>query len=93
MLYPKTKLSSMSLFTTVRTARGTVSASPILADRKIYITNEEAVTTVLAAGPKFKVLTTNELDSGYTLSSLAVSGPQLFMRTDTHLYCIGKKTN
>lgn len=68
-----------------RTARGTVSASPTLADHKVYITNESAVTTVLAAGPKFELLATNELDAGYTLSSLAVSGSQLFMRTDTLL--------
>ena len=74
-----------------QTVRGIVSASPTLADGKVYITNEGGVTTVLAAGPKFKILATNELDVGYTLSSLGVSGSQLFLRTDTHLYCIGKK--
>jgi hypothetical protein len=47
-------------------------------------------TTVLAAGPEFKVLATNELDSGYTLSSPAISGSQLFLRTAEHLYCIGQ---
>lgn len=73
-----------------RTALGTVSASPLLADGKLYITNEEAVTTVLAAGPEFKVLATNELDGSYTLSSIAVAGRDLFLRTSTHLYCIGK---
>jgi outer membrane protein assembly factor BamB len=73
-----------------RTAQGTVSASPLLADGKLYITNESGVTTVLAAGPEFKVLATNELDDSYTLSSLAVSGSQLFLRTGTHLYCIGE---
>ncbi len=71
-----------------RTAEGTVSSSPVLADGKLYITNEFAVTTVIAAGPEFKVLATNELDGSYTLSSLAVAGSQLFMRTGTHLYCI-----
>lgn len=74
-----------------RTALGTVSASPLLADGKLYITNENAVTTVLAAGPQFKVLATNALDGSFTLSSIAVSGEQLFLRTATHLYCIGKK--
>lgn len=74
-----------------RTVTGTVDASPLLADGKIYITNESAVTTVLAAGPEFKVLATNELDGTYTLSSLAVSDKQLFLRTSTHLYCIGEK--
>ena len=58
---------------------------------KLYFTNESGVTTVLAAGPEFKVLATNELDDSYTLSSLAVAGSQLFLRTGTHLYCIGDK--
>ncbi len=74
-----------------RTAPGTVDSSPLLADGKIYITNESAVTTVLAAGPQFKVLATNELDGSYTLSSIAVAGKQLFLRTGTHLYCIEEK--
>jgi outer membrane protein assembly factor BamB len=73
-----------------RTALGTVSASPVLADGKLYIINEAGATTVLAAGPEFKVLATNELDGGYTLSSMAISGRQLFIRTAEHLYCIGE---
>ena len=72
-----------------RTALGTVSSSLLLADDKVYVTNERAVTTVLAAGPEFKVLATNELDGSYTLSSIAVSGDQLFIRTAERLYCIG----
>ncbi len=72
------------------TARGTVSASPLLADGKLYITNEDGVTTVLAAGPEFKVLAANEVPGVYVLSSFGVSGNQLFLRTATHLYCIGE---
>ncbi len=71
------------------TVRGTVSASPLVADGKVYVTNEEAVTTVLAAGPEFKLLATNALDQSYTLSSPIVSESRLFIRTATHLYCIG----
>jgi outer membrane protein assembly factor BamB len=70
---------------------GIVSSSPLLADGKLYITNEKAVTTVLLAGGEFKILSTNKLDDSYTLSSLAVSNHQLFLRTATHLYCIGEK--
>jgi outer membrane protein assembly factor BamB len=74
------------------TARGTVSASPIVADGKIYITNEDGVTAVLAAGPAFKLIATNTLDGGgHTLSSIAISGNQLFLRTPSSLYCIGVK--
>ena len=72
-----------------RTAQGVVSASPHLADGKLFLLNENAVTTVLAAGPKFELLGTNELDGTYTLSSPVSSGSQLFIRTATHLYCIG----
>lgn len=71
-----------------RTVQGIVSASPLLADGKLYIINEQAVSTVLAAGGEFKLLATNELDGSYTLSSPIASGSQLFLRTATHLYCI-----
>jgi outer membrane protein assembly factor BamB len=73
-----------------RTARGTVSASPLLANGMVYITNESATTTVLKAGAEFTVLATNRLDDDYTLASLATSGQQIFIRTSTHLYCIGE---
>jgi outer membrane protein assembly factor BamB len=74
-----------------RTATGSVSASPLLADGKVYIVNEAGVTTVLAAGAEFKVLATNELDGTYTLSSPAVANGRLFVRTSKFLYCIGGK--
>ena len=74
------------------TARGLVSASLVVADGKLFITNEAGVTTVLAAGPTFKAIATNALPGDdRTLSSLAVSGSQIFLRTPTHLYCIGKQ--
>jgi outer membrane protein assembly factor BamB len=71
-----------------RVAAGTYSASPVHADGKVYVTNEEGVTTVVrGSGAPFEVLAENRLD-GYTLSSLAVSGGRIFLRTETHLYCI-----
>ena len=70
------------------TTEGIVSASPILADGKLYIINERAVTSIVSVGPEFELLATNELDGSYTLASPAVSGSQLFIRTSTHLYCI-----
>lgn len=73
-----------------RTAQGVVSSSPVLADGKLYILNEKAVTTVVSAGPEYELLSTNALDSTYTISSPAVADSQLFIRTATHLYCIGQ---
>ncbi len=69
---------------------GTYSSSPVLADGKIYATNEDGVTTVLRAGPKFEIISENALND-YCLSSPAISDGQIFMRTAQHLYCIGKR--
>jgi len=69
---------------------GTYSASPVLADGKIYATNEDGLTTVVKAGPAFEVLAENALND-YCLSSPAISNGQIFIRTDQNLYCIGKK--
>jgi outer membrane protein assembly factor BamB len=74
-----------------RIKNGTYSSSPILADGKLYVTSEDGLTTVLQAGPEFKVLAENSLDD-YTLSTPAISDGQIFMRTAQNLYCIGKRT-
>ena len=76
------------LWTDRRVARGTYSASPVVADGKLYLTSEDGVTTVIAAGPEFRVLAENELE-GYTLSSMAVSGGRLYYRNARYLYAIG----
>jgi outer membrane protein assembly factor BamB len=70
-----------------RVATGTYSASPVIADGKVYVTNEEGVTTVVKAGPRFEVMAENKLD-GYTLSSIAVSDGKLFLRTESYLYSL-----
>lgn len=69
---------------------GTYSSSPVLADDKIYVTNEDGLTTVVKAGPKFEVLAENALND-YCLSSPAISNGQIFIRAAQHLYCIGNK--
>ena len=65
------------------------SSSPVLADGKIYVTNEDGLTTVIKAGPKFEVLAEDDL-SDYTLSSPAISDAHIFIRTAQFLYSIGK---
>lgn len=69
---------------------GTYSGSPVLADGKIYVTNEDGLTSVVRAGPKFEILAENPLND-YCLSSPAISDRQIFIRTTQYLYCIGKK--
>jgi outer membrane protein assembly factor BamB len=66
------------------------SSSPVLADGKVYVSNEEGLTTVLKAGPAFEILAENALGE-YTLSSPAISDGQIFLRTEKAVYCVGKR--
>ena len=73
-----------------RIERGTYSSSPLLADGKLYCINEEGTTTVVQAGPEFKILGVNKLDS-HTLASPVAVDNQIFIRTAEYLYCLQKK--
>ena len=66
---------------------GTYSSSPLLADGKIYCTNEEGTTTVVKTGPAFEILGVSKLDSQTLASPVAVDN-QIFIRTADYLYCI-----
>jgi len=69
---------------------GTYSASPVLADGHIYVTNEDGLTSVYKAGPTFELVARNAMHD-YCLSSIAVSQGQLFLRTSGHLWAIGER--
>ena len=71
---------------------GTYTASPVLADGKIYISNEDGLTTVIKTGPTFKILAENPLND-YCLSYPAISDGQILIRTAERLFCIGQRTN
>jgi hypothetical protein len=68
---------------------GKYSASPLLADGRIYFCSQEGRTTVVADAPEYRELATNELD-GMLMASPAVVGDDLILRTDAHLYRIGE---
>ncbi len=74
----------------IRIEPGIYSASPTLADGKIYAISEDGTTSVLQTGREFKVLAVNKFDS-HTLASPAAVGSQLFIRTADHLYCLAKQ--
>lgn len=74
----------------MRLQPSTYSGSFVLADGKLYITNEDGLTSVVRAGPKFEILAENHFDD-YTLSSPAVSEGQIFIRTTGGLWAIGKR--
>jgi outer membrane protein assembly factor BamB len=61
----------------------------VLADGKIYATNQSADSFILKASPKFELLATNSLDE-MTQSSMAISDGEIFIRTYKHLWCISR---
>lgn len=87
--------SGKVIYGPVRLPSGTYSASPILADGKIYATTEEeGLTTVFRAGPKFEIISSNHLlgdCAPYCLSTVAISDGQLFLRTSSYLWAIGSR--
>jgi outer membrane protein assembly factor BamB len=62
--------------------------SLVHAGGRLYVTNVEGETLVLAAKPKFEVLSRNPLKER-TRASIAVSNGDIFIRTYEHLWCIG----
>ncbi len=68
----------------------TCAASPVFAGGNIYFTGDKGKVFVVAADKTFKLIETNTLDSG-CMASPAIVGGELFLRTKTHLYCIGAK--
>jgi outer membrane protein assembly factor BamB len=82
--------SGKEIYGRQRLRSGTYSGSFVLADGKLYITNEDGMTIVVRAGPKFEVLAENNFDD-YTLSSPAISDGQIFIRTTAWLWAVGSR--
>jgi hypothetical protein len=69
-------------------ARGDYYASLIAAQDKLYAVSEEGEVTVVAAGPTYRVLSSNSMGER-TMATPAVSDGELFIRTDQTLFAIG----
>jgi outer membrane protein assembly factor BamB len=68
---------------------GTFSASPVYADGKIYFLSESGETTVVEAGPEFKIISKSALNEKCQ-ASMAISDGHIFIRTEKSLFCLGK---
>ncbi|MEX2264234.1 MAG: PQQ-binding-like beta-propeller repeat protein [Bryobacteraceae bacterium] len=69
--------------------RESFSASPVGVDGKVFFTNDEGETFVLAAGPEFRLLHVNRLGER-TLASPALVDGRWYFRTAGHLLAIGR---
>ncbi len=68
---------------------GNFSASPVFAEGRIYFQNEDGVGFVVKHGQTFELLAKNDLEE-QTLASFAVIDSRLFIRSKSHLWCIGQ---
>ena len=69
---------------------GNCSASPVLADGRIYFFAEDGQTTVIRPAKQFTTLAKNEID-GPVMASVAIADGAFFLRSGTHLYRIEEK--
>jgi len=66
------------------------SASPVAADGKIYLANEDGEVLVIAAGQKFSHLATNSMGE-LLMATPALSDGVMYVRSSTSLFAIGRK--
>ncbi len=69
---------------------GNFSASPIAAEGRIYFQNETGTTAVIRASKTYEPIAKNELTEP-TLASPIASDGALYLRTEKHLWKIGKR--
>jgi outer membrane protein assembly factor BamB len=67
------------------------TASPWAYNQKIFAISEDGETFVMQAGPEFKLLWKNALD-GMVLATPAIARGSLFIRTNTKLYRIARRS-
>jgi outer membrane protein assembly factor BamB len=64
-----------------------VFASPVGAAGRVYIADRDGSTIVIRRGKRLEVLARNQLDDSFSASP-AVAGDELFLRGESHLYCL-----
>lgn len=67
----------------------TAWGSPIAADGRIYITDQQGATSIFKIGANYEFLGLNRLKERCN-ASIAVSQGNIFIRTHKHLWCIGE---
>jgi len=68
------------------------TASPWASGDKVFCLDQDGQTFVLAAGPEFKLLATNNLGPEMFWSSPAASANALYLRGMDNLYCVRQET-
>jgi outer membrane protein assembly factor BamB len=72
---------------------GNFSASPVLAENRVYLLAESGETVVVEASERFKEIARNRLGDGQgpVQASMAIADGKLYIRSARQLWCIGGK--
>ncbi|HEX8558674.1 MAG TPA: PQQ-binding-like beta-propeller repeat protein [Pyrinomonadaceae bacterium] len=65
------------------------SASPVAADGKLYLSNEDGEMLVVRAGPKFELLATNSMGE-LLMATPALSDGVMYVRSSKSLFAVGR---
>ena len=69
-------------------------ASPVLLNGKVLCLRQDGTTFAIEPGPKLKIVRENILSDGTDFSaSPAIADGKIFLRSQSHLYCIGATKN
>lgn len=68
---------------------GPCLASPLFANGRLYFFRQDAKAIVVKADKQFERLSENALE-GTLIATPALGDRSIYVRTDTHLYCLGK---
>ncbi|MEZ6063851.1 MAG: PQQ-binding-like beta-propeller repeat protein [Planctomycetaceae bacterium] len=74
------------------TPGGSFTASPFAYNGHLFCLNEDGLTYVVKAGPEFEIVGRNDLGE-LSLSSPAIAGDKLLIRTASKLYCLTGSSN
>ncbi|HEV2761377.1 MAG TPA: PQQ-binding-like beta-propeller repeat protein [Pyrinomonadaceae bacterium] len=66
------------------------SASPVAADDRLYLSNEDGEILSVAAGPTFSLLSTNSMGE-LLMATPAISEGVLYVRSNASLFAVGRK--
>ena len=65
-----------------------IKASPVIANGKIYYSTEEGDVVVAKTGPAWEIMATNTLADQSFVTSPAIAGGDIYLRSRTHLFRI-----
>jgi outer membrane protein assembly factor BamB len=73
-------------------ALGRYWSSPVAADGRIFVVNEDGKVVVLRAAPEWEILAVNNLNED-TFATPAIVDGRIYVRTRAALYCFGKRAS